>query len=51
MDPEDALRQANAKFESRFRYMEDALSLAGRSLQDADLDEMMRHWDAAKAGK
>jgi MazG family protein len=49
MDPEEALRQANAKFESRFSYMENALSEAGRSMDDADLDEMMRHWDAAKA--
>ena len=49
MDPEDALRQANAKFEARFTHMENALARAGRSMEDADLDEMMRHWDAAKA--
>ena len=51
MDPEDALRQANAKFEGRFGYMEDALIEAGRSMQDADLDEMMHYWDQAKAKK
>ena len=51
MDPEDALRQANAKFEGRFVYMEDALIEAGRSMQDADLDEMMHYWDQAKAKK
>jgi len=49
MDPEDALRQANAKFEARFTHMENGLARAGRSIEDADLDEMMRHWDAAKA--
>jgi ATP diphosphatase len=49
LDPEEALRQANAKFEARFRYMENALAGAGRAMQDADLDEMMRHWDEAKA--
>ena len=26
-----------------------ALARAGRSMEEADLDEMMRHWDAAKA--
>lgn len=51
MDPEDALRQANAKFENRFGYMENALAGAGRSLDDADLAEMMHHWDEAKSQK
>ncbi len=49
LDPEDALHQANVKFENRFGYMEDALAGAGRTMEDADLDEMMRHWDAAKS--
>ena len=49
MDPEDALRQANAKFEARFTHMENALTAAGRSMEEADLDEMIRHWDQAKA--
>jgi ATP diphosphatase len=48
MDPEAVLRQANAKFENRFTHMENALADAGRSMEEASLDEMMRHWDAAK---
>ena len=51
IDPEEALRHANAKFEARFTYMERALADAGRALDEADLDEMMHHWDAAKAQK
>ena len=49
LDPEKALRHANAKFERRFTHMENALDNSGRSLEDADLDEMMLHWNAAKA--
>ena len=46
---EDALRQANAKFEARFSHMENAFTEAGRSMDETNLDEMMRHWDEAKA--
>jgi nucleoside triphosphate diphosphatase len=48
VDPEAALRGTNAKFERRFRAIERALGDDGRSLQEADLDEMERLWTEAK---
>jgi MazG family protein len=49
IDPEAALREANAKFARRFRKIEDALAREGRKPEDATLEEMDRLWDAAKA--
>ena len=46
VDPEDALRHANAKFERRFRHIEESL---GERLDEAELDEMEAAWQAAKA--
>lgn len=46
VDPEAALRGANAKFERRFRAIEDA---AGDAFADLTLDEMERLWGEAKA--
>jgi ATP diphosphatase len=48
IDAETAGRRANAKFERRFRAIEAALTRQGRSLDDADLDEMERLWAEAK---
>ncbi len=48
IDPEDALRAANAKFTRRFRAIEAALAAQGRRPEDSDLDEMDALWDAAK---
>ena len=48
IDPEGALRATNAKFERRFAYVEKAVVSEGRSLQDASLAEMDRHWTDAK---
>ncbi|WP_221791963.1 nucleoside triphosphate pyrophosphohydrolase [Aquisediminimonas sediminicola] len=46
IDPESALRQANAKFERRFRRMEE---LAGREVFNAaSLDEKEAYWVEAK---
>lgn len=49
IDPETALRRANAKFTRRFRQIEAALSDQGRRPEDATLAEMDALWDAAKA--
>jgi nucleoside triphosphate diphosphatase len=49
VDPEAALREANAKFTRRFRKIEDALAREGRKPEDTTLEEMDRLWDAAKA--
>ena len=48
LDPEHALRAANAKFVRRFRVIEAGVAAQGRSLQDASLDEMEALWNAAK---
>ena len=50
IDPEAALRRANAKFVRRFGAVEAALAAEGRSPTDATLDEMEAYWVAAKAG-
>ncbi|WGH78478.1 nucleoside triphosphate pyrophosphohydrolase [Jannaschia ovalis] len=49
VDPEEALRGANAKFTRRFAEIEDALARLGRSPAESDLAEMDALWDAAKA--
>ena len=49
VDGETALRQANAKFERRFRAIEGALRARGRRLEDAALEEMEALWQEAKA--
>jgi ATP diphosphatase len=51
VDGETALRQANAKFERRFRRVEDALRARGRRLEDTSLDEMEALWQQAKAAE
>jgi MazG family protein len=51
VDGETALRQANAKFERRFRAIEDALRARGRRLEDASLDEMEALWQQAKTAE
>ncbi|MCR4511181.1 nucleoside triphosphate pyrophosphohydrolase [Pseudomonas sp. 32.2.56] len=48
VDPETALRAANAKFERRFRFIEQALREAGRSMEDCVLDELDALWGEAK---
>ncbi len=48
VDPEAALRDANAKFLRRFASVEDALAQEGRKPEDATLEEMDRLWDEAK---
>ncbi|MBI3700455.1 MAG: nucleoside triphosphate pyrophosphohydrolase [Afipia sp.] len=47
-DPDLALRQANAKFERRFAYIERALATRGSSLAQSNLDEMDMLWNKAK---
>jgi nucleoside triphosphate diphosphatase len=51
VDPESALRSANAKFERRFAHIENRLAEGGRTPERASLDEMERLWDEAKAGE
>ncbi|WP_296643990.1 nucleoside triphosphate pyrophosphohydrolase [Roseinatronobacter sp.] len=49
VDPEEALRAANAKFTRRFRAIEAALAAENRRPEDSDLIEMDALWNAAKA--
>lgn len=48
IEPEEALRATNRKFERRFSYIESALAEAGRSCAEASLTEMDALWDEAK---
>ncbi|WP_438956181.1 nucleoside triphosphate pyrophosphohydrolase [Cognatiyoonia sp.] len=48
IDPEEALRAANAKFTRRFEAIEDALAEQGKTPADSNLDEMDALWDAEK---
>jgi len=48
VDPEAALRGANAKFERRFAHIETRLGEAGRAPVEATLDEMEALWEEAK---
>jgi ATP diphosphatase len=47
-DPEATLRQTNAKFEGRFRFIEEKLAGQGRAPAQASLEEMDKLWDEAK---
>jgi ATP diphosphatase len=49
VEPEPALRQANAKFERRFRHIETRLAAQGRSAEQASLEEMEALWQEAKS--
>jgi len=48
LDPETALRGTNAKFDRRFRRIEELLAEVGRSPERASLDEMETLWQRAK---
>ena len=49
VDPEAALRAANAKFERRFAHIEQRLAESGGKPEGADLDAMEALWLEAKA--
>lgn len=48
VDPEQALRKANAKFRRRFAYLERRLAGAGKALEATPLEEMEALWEEAK---
>ncbi|MFG1357891.1 nucleoside triphosphate pyrophosphohydrolase [Xanthobacter pseudotagetidis] len=48
VDPEAALAGTNDKFMRRFRFLEQALDVQGRTPEAASLDEMEALWQAAK---
>jgi tetrapyrrole methylase family protein/MazG family protein len=48
IDAEGAMRDANAKFDKRFRYMEAYAIASGKQLNDMSLDELEDLWQQAK---
>jgi uncharacterized protein YabN with tetrapyrrole methylase and pyrophosphatase domain len=48
VDPEQALRRSNAKFRERFGYIEKKLKEQGKTLQEANIQEMEALWQEAK---
>ena len=51
VDAETVLRQANRKFEARFRAMEQKLEEAGQALSSASTDDMESAWQSVKDGE
>jgi len=49
IDPEDALRQANAKFTRRFMHIENELNKLGKTPQSSSLTQKDAFWEEAKA--
>jgi MazG family protein len=48
VDPEQAMRKANARFRRRFGYIEQQLAGRGRTPQESNIDEMESLWQEAK---
>ena len=51
IDPESSLRRANAKFEARFRQLEQQVAAEGKTLGQLSLEEMEACWQAIKAAE
>jgi tetrapyrrole methylase family protein/MazG family protein len=51
IDPEAALREANARFRRRFAEMEESAREQGRELSKLGAKELDRLWEAAKGGE
>jgi tetrapyrrole methylase family protein/MazG family protein/ATP diphosphatase len=48
VEPETALKRTNRKFRRRFKYIEQELKRRGRTLEEANVEEMDALWNAAK---
>jgi nucleoside triphosphate diphosphatase len=48
IDPEDALRRCNGKFERRFNHIEKKISDAGEQISSSSLEKMEGLWNEAK---
>ena len=51
VDPETALIGCNKKFEERFNYIEQTITLNNKTFSDTTLDEMEKLWQEAKSAK
>ena len=50
VEPEEALREAGARYERRFTRMEAELGAEGKAMQSCSLDELLARWARAKGG-
>ncbi len=48
VNPEMALRKANSRFSSRFRFIEEELRKTGRTPDESSLEEMDKLWEKSK---
>ncbi|MET3998391.1 nucleoside triphosphate pyrophosphohydrolase [Marinobacterium sp. MBR-109] len=48
IDPEQAVRHTNAKFERRFRHVESRVADSGQAWEQLNLDQLDHWWDEAK---
>lgn len=48
VEPEEAMRQANRKFQRRFSYVEHCVQLSGKKWEAFSLEELDVFWNAAK---
>ena len=48
VEPESALREANARFRKRFNLIEEKARQSGRKVSDLSLKEMLDYWEEAK---
>ena len=51
LNAEDSLRSTNKKFIKRFQYIEEQLNQENKTLSDATLEDMDKHWNQAKEEK
>ncbi len=51
IDPESALRRANQRFESRFRYMEQQLAAGGQAMEQCPPEQLELLWEEAKGAE
>lgn len=48
LNADDSMKNANQKFESRFRFIENKLKENGKSITESNLEEMDKYWTEAK---
>lgn len=48
VNPENALRATNQKFQKRFRYIEQQLEAIGKKVTESNLEEMDKFWNESK---
>ena len=48
VDPEEALKQTNRKFITRFKFVEESIQSQGKKIEDTSLEELEARWQQAK---